>query len=72
LFGTSTTGLPIVSPQKDQPARETGCPMRMDGGGEDGWLIPGDGGHSNLSEIAAGLLKFDAYCHRNKGDWGRQ
>jgi hypothetical protein len=64
--------LPIVSPQKDQLARETGGPMRVAGDGEDGWLIPGDRGRSNLSEIAAGLLKFDAYCLRNKGDWGRR
>jgi hypothetical protein len=31
-----------------------------------GWLIPGDAGRSNLSEMTAGLLKFDAYCLRNK------
>jgi hypothetical protein len=29
-----------------------------------GWLIPGDTIRSNLSESAAGLLKFDAYCLR--------
>jgi hypothetical protein len=36
-----------------------------------GWLIPGDAGRSNLSESAAGFLKFDAYCLRTTG-WGRQ
>jgi hypothetical protein len=35
-----------------------------------GWLISGDAGRSNLSEIAAGPLKFDAYCLRNNGNWG--
>lgn len=29
-------------------------------------LIPGDAGRSHVSEIAGGLLKFDAYCLRNK------
>ena len=29
-----------------------------------GWLIPGDAICSNLSESAAGFLKFDAYCLR--------
>ena len=32
-----------------------------------GWLIPSDAIRSNLSESAAGFLKFDAYCpHTNK------
>jgi hypothetical protein len=31
-----------------------------------GRLIPGDATRSNSSEGAAGLLKFDAYCLRNK------
>jgi hypothetical protein len=43
--------------------------MRMSGD-EGGWLIPGDASRSNLSEITAGLLKFDAYCLRNKGNGG--
>jgi hypothetical protein len=34
------------------------------------WLIRGDAGRSNLSEIASGPLKFDAYCLRNKRNWG--
>ena len=34
---------------------------------QSGWLIRGDAGHSNPSETAAGLLKFDAYCLRNNG-----
>jgi hypothetical protein len=29
-----------------------------------GWLIPGEASRSNLSESAAGFLKFDAYCLR--------
>jgi hypothetical protein len=31
-----------------------------------GWLIPGDASCSSSSESAAGFLKFDAYCLRNK------
>jgi hypothetical protein len=27
-----------------------------------GWLIPDDPGRSNARDIAAGLLKFEAYC----------
>lgn len=36
-------------------------------GGRRSWLIPGDAGRSDVSEIAAWLLKFDAYCLHNKG-----
>jgi hypothetical protein len=34
------------------------------GGGS--WLIPGTAECSNTSEIAAGPLKFDAYCLRQR------
>jgi hypothetical protein len=48
--------------------RESRACLRTEAGAEarGSWLIDGDAGHSNPSKIATGLLKFDAYCPRNK------
>ena len=42
-----------------------GKALRDYGGVRGGWLTPGGAIRSNLSESAAGFLKFDAYCLRH-------
>jgi hypothetical protein len=62
--------LPIVSPQKGRICPRNGLSCAIGRLREGGWLIRGHAGRSNLSEIATGLLKFDAYCLRNKRELG--